>query len=354
MGDAPEVARFRARAQAALAARETGLPVPVEEAGVRAPPTPVRLSDLTPSEPEWLFTSWIPFGALSLVQGDPAVGKTTLVLDLLARATRGEYPRFNSGNEPLTAFLLSSEDQLRTTLIPRLMAAHADLSRVFAEPEEGGFDSIATDLLMLEHYIVSTGARIVMFDPFQAYLGVDMNDEGSIRRTLRPLTALAERHRCAFVGIRHLRKSTDGGSMYRGGGSIGISATARSVIHVGRHPEEPEQLVMASVKSNLGARPGSIAFSLENPYPEDPQHVARVHWHRRVDISADELDRPTRPPTRGQQAELWLRNRLALGPVPEDRLRAEAEAAGLTWRTVSAARRDLGVTVERGEWSHDG
>lgn len=235
---------------------------------------------------EWLFYPFIPFGKVTIIQGDPGEGKTTMVLQIIAKLTKGEeiLPRqentaevkdgaetvadsdvklSESPIEPVNVIYQTAEDGLGDTIKPRLLAAGADCSRVLVIDDR---EQPLTMLdIRLEEAIVQTKARLVVLDPIQGFLGeeVDMHRANEIRPLMKRVAVLAEKYHCAIILIGHMNKNSNGKSSYRGLGSIDFQAAARSVLIVGRIKDEPEIRVVCHVKSSLAPEGKSIAFRLD-------------------------------------------------------------------------------------------
>lgn len=328
-----------------------------------------RLSAVTPQSLDWLWAGYIPSGMLTILDGDPGLGKSLLTLDLAARVTRG-YPmpgdRDGVMHGPRGAVLLSAEDDLARTIRPRLDAAGADLDRVavvvLRERDGSTRDPVisAADLRAVAMAIREVDAVLLVVDPLVAYLPdeVNANRDHDVRRALALLAALGERTGAAVVAIRHLRKASADNPLYRGGGSIGIIGAARAGLLVARDPDDPSgaRRVLAVTKSNLGPLPPSLAFHVEvAPDMAQPQ----VAWqggstHRAADLLAPTAGRGGRSAL--DDAVDFLRELLTDGPVPVTDLYAEATAAGIARRTLERAKNQLGVRSVRpdgftGPWS---
>lgn len=253
---------------------------------------------------EWLFYPFIPFGKVTIIQGDPGEGKTTMVLQIIAKLTRGEKilpeqeqeTEENSGAEmvvdsdlklsespmePVNVIYQTAEDGLGDTIKPRLLVAGADCSRVMVIDDR---EQPLTMLdIRLEEAIMQTKARLVVLDPIQGFLGaeVDMHRANEIRPLMKRVAVLAEKYHCAIILIGHMNKNSNGKSSYRGLGSIDFQAAARSVLIVGRIKDEPEIRVICHVKSSLAPEGKSIAFRLDKE--------TGFEWIGEYDISADDL-----------------------------------------------------------------
>ena len=194
----------------------------------------IRMSEVDTQTVEWLWEPYIPFGKVTIVQGNPGEGKTTLALRLCAACTnRKPFPAM-AEHEPFNVIYQTAEDGLGDTVKPRLMEADADLDRVLVIDE--GKQELSLSDERIERAIRQTGARLIILDPIQAYVGekTDMNKANEIRPIFRRLAEVAERTGCAVVLIGHLNKAAGGQSAYRGLGSIDFRAAARSVLLIGR------------------------------------------------------------------------------------------------------------------------
>jgi AAA domain len=323
-----------------------------------AGPIITRFSEIEAQPVIWIWPGYIPAGMLTVLDGDPGLGKSTLTDDLAARVSTGRaMPDGSAGRSPAGVVLLSAEDDLARTIRPRLEAADADLDRVATvelRARDGGTRAPAInagDLRLVEESIRTVGAGLLVLDPLVAYLpdGIDTNRDHDVRRALAALSDLAGRTDCAAIVVRHLRKSGAESPLYRGGGSIGITAAARAVFLVARDPDDPsgDRRVLAPLKTNLGPMPPSLAFRLiADPWRTHP-HVA---WEG---VSAHDAQALLAVPVGGrhlsavEEAEDVLRAILDDGPLPATEAERLAADAGVADRTLDRARRLLGVTVRK-------
>lgn len=256
-----------------------------------------RAADVTAVAVEWLWPGWLPAGKLVTLDGDPATGKSTLTLDIAARLTTGQlWPDGAEAMPPSHVILLSGEDDLDDTIVWRLMAAGADLTRVthVQGVTKAGVESpfsIPGDLKALEALVSDLDARLVIVDVLNEYLDerVDGHKDQSVRRVLHLMKLMATKTGASVLMLRHLRKEGSAKAIYRGGGSIGIVGAARAGWTVAINPNDEAQRVLASVKANLGAKPEALGFKLL-PHPHFP--CAQIHWTGTVDLDADELLNP--------------------------------------------------------------
>lgn len=316
-----------------------------------APEIGIRLDTVVPEAVSWLWPGRIPFGMLTVLDGDPSLGKSTLSLDIAARLSRGlPMPGCSEANEPAGVVLLSAEDDLAVTVRPRLDAAGADCSRILALPiigegEESRPPSIPEDLDALTLAVAQVDARLVVLDPLMAILSpnVDAHKDQSIRRALHLLSVFAGDTGAAVLIVRHLNKQAGGNPLYRGGGSIGIVGAARSGLLVGRDPDDPTRRVLASTKSNLAPEQPSLAWHLESA-----GDVSRVVWdgisgHDAGDLLAEQDSSPSAL----DEAREVIAEVLADGPLPAMEARRAIKERGVADRTMWRARKLAGVVARK-------
>ena len=227
-------------------------------------PKLIHMEDVVSKEVEWLWYPYIPYGKITLIEGDPGEGKTTLVLKLAATLSRGLPLPCDDDKEyePIHIIYQTAEDGIEDTIKPRLEKAGADCSMIRVIDETDKELSMTDD--RLEQAIIETGARLIILDPIQAYIGatVDMHRANEIRPVLKHLGIIAEKHNCAIILIGHMNKASGSKSTYRGLGSIDIQATARSVLLVARLRDKPNTRIMAHDKSSLAPAGNAIGFEM--------------------------------------------------------------------------------------------
>ena len=304
----------------------------------------IRMSDIQEKQVDWLWHPYIPCGKITIIQGDPGEGKTTFILRVAAMLTRGEALPFASAQLPMSVTYQTAEDGLADTIKPRLLEAGADCERVLV------IDETAQTLSMSDEWlgaaIRQTGAKLVILDPLQAYLGadVDMHRANEIRPVMKRLGDVAEQYGCAVVLIGHMNKAGGGiKAAYRGLGSIDFQAAARSVLVVGRLRDQPEKRIIAHAKSSLAPEGQSLAFELN---PE-----SGFRWLGHYDISADDLLAGVTTQSKTVQAEEMLRALLE-SPVPASEVFRHAEALSISERTIKIVKKNLGIVSEKvgGVW----
>lgn len=287
----------------------------------------------------WLWYPFIPYGKVTIIQGDPGEGKTTLVLQIIARLTKGESIIDEDESLPINVIYQTAEDGLSDTIKPRLLAVNADCSKVLV------IDDSDTPLTMrdarLEQAIIETNAKLVVLDPIQGFLGanVDMHRANEIRPIMKHISELAEKYKCAIILIGHMNKCSVGKSAYRGLGSIDFQAAARSVLIVGRIKDEPEIRVVCQTKSSLAPEAKAVAFRLseENGF----------EWIGEYDVTADDLLSGTAKGTKKQAAMDFLEKLLADGQMPQTEIMELAEKKGIAEKTLRNAKEALNVKSKR-------
>ena len=303
-----------------------------------------RLSDLTPQATDWLWHLRIPAGELTILDGDPAVNKSSLLLDLAARVSRGRKMPDDTPGKKGGVLLLLAEDSLKKTVLQRLQAANADL-KLISVPNCPVL--IPRDLPLIEEIACQIRATLMVIDPIMAFLGVDANGDQKVRGALTPIKSFAEKTGIAVVLVRHLTKRGGVHALYRGSGSIGIIAATRSALLIGKSPDEPNLRVLCQTKSNLGPLAPSLLFEPIST----AEGVVSIEWRGECDYSAEDLLSP-RQPNGGRLAEamVFLTELLANGPVPQQQVKVKAVEVGLAYRTVERAKEILGVISERQGW----
>ncbi len=295
----------------------------------------INMEDIKCENVEWLWYPFVPYGKITIIQGDPGEGKTTLVLQMIAKLTRGETIINEETKEPINVIYQTAEDGLSDTIKPRLVAANADCSKVLV------IDDKETPLTMLdvrlEKAISETGARLVVLDPIQGFLGadVDMHRANEIRPVMKHIAEIAEKYRCAIILVGHMNKNSNGKSSYRGLGSIDFQAAARSVLIVGRVKGEPEVRVVCHVKSSLAPEGKSIAFRLDKK--------EGFQWIGEYDVSVDDLLAADNRGQKVREAKEFLKEILKSGSMTQKEISEEAENHGIKNKTLWNAKSDLKV-----------
>lgn len=301
-------------------------------------PKLVRIADVQRENVAWLWFPYIPRGKLTIIEGDPGIGKSFITMSLASDLSRGRplWGLESGQRPPQTVLLLSAEDGLGDTIRPRLEAMDANLDEIVAFDEPFNLDG--SGFYALEEAIRSNKPAIVIIDPLVAYTSgtIDMHRANQVRDFMKPLAHLAEKYDCALVVVRHLKKGSGGGkALYQGLGSIDYTAAARSVLMVGINKDGKR--VMAHVKSNLAKQGATLAYELRDN--------GSFQWLGTDQTTAEELvAEPEDPEVRSarQEAREWLCERLAGGDwVPSKILERELDGLDFSMSSYKRARHDL-------------
>ena len=301
----------------------------------------IRMSDVELTPVEWLWKPYLPFGKLSVLQGNPGEGKTYFAMHLAAACTNGKLLPNMERLEPFNVIYQTAEDGLGDTVKPRLIEAGADLDRVLVIDDSDVQLTLSDE--RIEKAIIENNARLVIIDPIQAYLGadVDMNRANEVRPIFMRLGQVAQRTGCAILLIGHLNKAAGMQSLQRGLGSIDIAAAVRSVMFIGKLKHDPTMRILTHEKSSLAPPGVSLAFSLGDE--------GGFRWVGEYDITADEMLSGIEPQreTKTQQAKDLICTLLAGGKqvLSEDIDKAALER-GIPGRTVRDAKRELGNALK--------
>lgn len=314
-----------------------------------------RLADVTSTTIRWLWRSRIPLGKLTVLDGDPGLGKSLISLDIAARlSTARPMPDGTKSDlaDPAGVVLCTVEDDLGDTVRPRLEAAGADLSRIvhIKAVHDGDSERMLTlrDLDSIREAISRVSAKLVIIDPLMAYLPgkADAHRDQDVRSVLAPLAVMAAELGVAILVIRHLNKAPGGNPLYRGGGSIGVIAAARSGLLVTKDPEDGERCSLAVTKSNLAKLPLALAYRVT----ENAAKIPSIVWEGATEYTANML-LTVQGKGKGRsaldEAKDFLREVRAEGPVSTEVVQQQAAQAGIANRPLKRARADLGIEAKR-------
>ena len=301
----------------------------------------IRMSDVELTPVDWLWKPYLPFGKLSVLQGNPGEGKTYFAMHLAAACTNGKLLPNMERMEPFNVIYQTAEDGLGDTVKPRLIEAGADLDRVLVIDDSDVQLTLSDE--RIEKAIIENNARLVIIDPIQAYLGadVDMNRANEVRPIFMRLGQVAQRTGCAILLIGHLNKAAGMQSLQRGLGSIDIAAAVRSVMFIGKLKHDPTMRILTHEKSSLAPPGVSLAFSLGDE--------GGFRWVGEYDITADEMLSGIEPQreTKTQQAKDLICTLLAGGKqVLSEDIDKAALKRGIPGRTVRDAKRELGDALK--------
>lgn len=331
------------------------IPTPVKQ-GVRF----VRMDEVDGQPIEWLWDQYIALRAVTIIDGEPGLGKSTALIDIAARVSNGaNMPDNTQGIEASNVLMLSAEDDLAHVLVPRLRAAGANMSRVGTlEVQEDkfvrGIVLADADLDTLEDEAHKRKVRVIVIDPLMAHMpsGIDSHKDQDVRRPLARLARIASSLNAAIILVRHLNKTEGKSALNRGGGSIGIVGAARAGYIIGQHPTTPTSRVLACVKNNLAISPPSMEFELV----QAENGVAKIKWIGSSDISANQLVAPKNPSAAAERndAKEFLKATLADGELPATEVQELAKQEGFNPRTLRRAKKELGVVSNRHGFGSDG
>ena len=303
----------------------------------------ITMRDVKPETVDWLWEPYIPYGKITLIQGDPGDGKTTTAAAIAAAVSRGSALPGGSVMPPADVIVQNAEDGLRDTIVPRLTRFGADPDRVHFIDEDEYALTLSDE--RIEAGIVKTGARLFIADPIQAFIGTsNMNSANGVRPLMKQLAAVAERTGCAMLLVGHMNKK-GGKAQYRGLGSVDIYAAARSVLTVGRICVDDDMRAIVHNKSNLAPAGASQAFGLDRS--------GGFSWLGEYEIGIDELlTGVKKPESQFTKARRLIETELAHGPVPAADMMQMAEEQGISPKTLNRAKEALGViSVKRGvQW----
>ena len=298
----------------------------------------IRLSEVQPVEVEWLWKPYVPLGKLTIIEGDPGVGKSFLTLAIASAGSRGNALPGDNHGEPFTSLILTAEDGLADTLRPRVDRMGADPSKIVVLDELVMLDE--PGLARIDEATIETGAKLVVIDPLVAYIGsgTDIHRANETRAQLAPLANLAERQNVAICVVRHLAKGRTK-AIYAGLGSIDFIAAVRSALLVGFDPSDEKTRVMAHTKANLAPRGASQAFTVDT--------TGTFMWAGESELTAQDLLSLPSVPTARDDASEFLLDLLTDGPVRATEVYRLATERGISGRTLQRAKKSVGVRSQR-------
>ena len=310
---------------------------------IRAPLELYTAADVEPKEVAWLWYPYIPFGKVTLIQGDPGDGKSTFALNLAAILTRGDTLPFTEvSHEPMRVIYLNAEDDADDTVVPRFIKANGVRSHLIFISEKKQRLDFSDD--RIREAIVSTGARVCILDPLASYLGADvsMNLANEVRPRFEALIDVAKETGCAIIVIAHMNKMEGLNAKYRNSGSIDIVAAVRSALVIGQSGDEPSHRVLAHSKSNLAPTGDSILFSVSDGV---------VEFIDTIDITADQLvgayGANKAKETKQAVARRELQDMLSEGQLPQKEIMARMSELGISQRTCEMAKATLPIESVR-------
>lgn len=325
----------------------------------------MSLASMRPKSTRWFWDRYMPAGAITVLDGDPNEGKSTITCDIMARGSRGDAPPpFSAPDgtfDVINSLLIQGEDDIERTTIPRLIAAGANLERisllrtVSVDGSDDRIIQLPLDLCIIEQIVIEREIGLVVVDVLSAFVqdGFNMNSDADMRKCLTPAAISAERTGAAWLFLRHMNKKEGTRSMYRGGGSISITGAARAAFAVGAHPDDPTKKVFVPIKHNLGPRPESLVYRIEAAGDS-----SRIVWEGATTLTAGEVLGASNSRSGGSKVETAkgiIAGVLDAGPRGENEVRGACEQAGVSRASYWRARKDMGVLSEKsaafqGEW----
>lgn len=321
-----------------------------------------RSFDSINAEPiRWLWDGVIARGKLTVFGGNPGLGKSQVLVDIASRVTRGsQWPASSDFAPRGRVLILSAEDAADDTIKPRLLAAGADVSMVHEvqgvhRSTGDAWFNLARDLAALESTAVELGdVVLIIVDPISAYLGeTDSHKNAEVRSILGPVGALATKLGAAVIANTHLNKG-DGDPLARFTGSIAFVATARAAYAFAKDKDDPQRRLFLPAKNNLAADAAGFAYRIEPAEVEGGIRTSKVVWEdERVGITAEDaiardkvVGAPRSTPAVGA-ARAFLLKALAGGSCAVTQIKADAQGAGVAWRTIERAKPLLGVEASK-------
>lgn len=309
------------------------------------------MAKIQETKTEWLWYPYIPYGKVTIIQGDPGEGKTTLALNIAAALTRGRTVTGET-KDPLTGEELyphpvlfqTAEDGLGDTVKPRLLAADADCGYI-SGVDESVYPLSITDG-RLDEALRLTNARLVILDPLQAYLGagVDMHRANEIRPVMSYLSNLAEQFGCAVILIGHMNKNMGAKAAYRGLGSIDLTAAARSVLLVARDKKDEDRRIVMQIKSSLAREGKPVAFRLG----DDNKFTYEGECEASAENMLMGLGTPDIQPKQTDLARQFLMSELGGGEAKPVKLLTEKAAnIGVSYSIMKKIKEELNIKSEK-------
>jgi len=303
------------------------------------------LSQYEPKPVEWLWRNRFPKGELSIIAGEPGVGKSFLVCDLIARITTGCAFADNIGGEavePGSVIYLAAEDSIEYTVAPRIQDARGDASRVLVMAEPMTMPKNVEDIA--DALAVMDNPRLIVLDPINAFVetGTDSNTDTEVRGFLQPLIRLAHEYGIAVICVCHLNKGGAGNVINRVLGSIGYVGSARCVWYVARDPNDKHRNLLLHAKSNVGPMSHGLAYTIDGG---GQAMTAMLSWETNpVEMFADDLGSADDTST---SVEQFLRDALRDGPVEYVVLEMLADRAGIKPQQIKRLMNPMGIKTEK-------
>lgn len=316
-------------------------------------------ANIRPQAITWLWDGWLPAGKLTILAGAAGTGKTTLALGLAAALTSGgRWPDGKHCKQTGNVLIWSSEDNPDDTLVPRLIAAGADMTKchfiegITENGESVPFDP-SQDISELHRAVERIGGvSLLIVDPIVSAVSGDMHRANDVRRSLQAVVDFGEIHKCAVVGITHFAKGGAGKAPQdRVIGSQAFGALARMVL-VAAKEEDGSRRVLARAKSNIAPDDGGVAYTVDLTTIDGGIETTRVLWDGVIQGTAREIlgeveHDESEDGSEKEDAEQFLRGLLSDGPLPTKIIKADADGAGYSWATIRRAQKSAGIEAFR-------
>ena len=307
----------------------------------------IKASEIEPKEVKWLWYPYIPFGKVTLLQGDPGDGKSKLMLSIAALLSKGEPIPFTETeeNEPMTIIYQTTEDDADDTVVPRFNSADGNGENLIFIKEDEKTLSFGDN--RIREAIEKYNAKLLILDPLSSYIGENcsMNNANETRAEFNHLIAVAKDTGCAIVIIAHMNKMKDNNPLYRTNGSIDIAGAARSILAITRTPnkEAPAERYLVQVKSNLAPTGSAILFEVAE---------SGVNFVSELEMTAEEAfsslaPKMGRPSEKELKAKEFILEMLKDGEMLANDCEAKLEEAGFKKSTIKKAKKKAGVVSHK-------
>ncbi len=317
------------------------------EMNVAVPLEIVKASDIEPKEVKWLWYPYIPFGKVTLLQGDPGDGKSKFMLSLAALLSKGEHLPFadEEEREPITIIYQTTEDDADDTVVPRFNSAGGNGDNLIFIKED--MKSLSFGDNRIREAIEKYNAKLLILDPMSSYIGesCSMNNANETRAEFNHLIAVAKETGCAIVIIAHMNKMKDSNPLYRTNGSIDIAGAARSILAIIRtaNKEAPAERYLVQVKSNLAPTGSAILFEVAE---------SGVNFVSEMEMTAEEAfsslaPKMGRPNETELRAKDFILEMLQDGEMLANDCEAKLEEAGFKKSTIKKAKKKAGVVSHK-------
>jgi hypothetical protein len=318
-----------------------------------------RLDRIQPQKTNWVWRNYIPAGRITIVAGDPGLGKSQIGVDLVSRISRGDgMPDGNAGRTSGTCAIATAEDHTAETIVPRVIAAEGNLKRIRVVRKvnidgDNRYLSLPRDIQRIYEYIKQGNLRMFVIDPLSAFMGaaLDTYKDHDVRHALTPVEEVAEETNCAVLVIGHLNKKEDAATLYRVGGSIGFIGAARSVLAVSQANED-EMRVLYSLKSNLSKRPPALSYQIDEVQLDEDIPISRVTWHGQSDFDPQKAGKNDGPQMQKECFEFCKEMFRESSEVLAVEIEENAKAAGIPMITLKRYKPKFRIGSKRikDEW----